>query len=177
MGETAIQKPPTKLLEVWESLPEGTYCQIINNSLVMSPAPLNSHQKVLGKIFARLLAHIEKNNLGEVYIAPCDVHFDEKNIYQPDLTFVSRENEDRIMDRGIKGSPDLIIEVLSPSNQRFDKVDKKDIYEKYGVKEYFIVDPSDKSVLSYLLVNDEFVQRESKSGTIESQLLGATFTF
>lgn len=176
MGETAIQKPPTTLLEVWESLPEGTNCQIIKNKLTMSPAPLDNHQEVLLSIATKIFIFLEKQQAGVVRISPYDVHFDQENIYQPDIFYVAKENLHKIKGH-FYGAPDLIIEVLSPSNANYDKVDKKEIYEKYAVKEYFIVEPTDKSVISYFLVNDEFVQRESKPGVLESKLLGTTFTF
>lgn len=176
MAETIIHTPPRTIKEVWQSLPEGTLCQLISNTLVMSPAPIDNHQKVLGRIFAKVLLFVEEHGLGEVRISPYDVHLDEENIFQPDMFFVSKENAYKIKDF-LYGAPDLVVEILSPANKRYDKVDKKQVYEKYGVKEYFIVNPADKTVISYLLVNDEFVQRESEPGTIESKLLGTTFTF
>lgn len=176
MSEIATYHPPRTLREIWESLPEGTLCQIINNTLVMSPAPIDDHQKILGSLFSKFLVFVEENNLGEVRISPYDVHFDEENIFQPDMFFISTQNAHKI-NKHLYGAPDLIIEVLSPSNKRYDKEDKKDVYEKYGVKEYFTIEPSDKSVISYMLVNDEFVQRESKSALIESSLLAAQFNF
>ena len=176
MSEIEILNPPRTLIEIWESLPEGTLCQIINNTLVMSPAPVDDHQKILGKLFSKILIFAEENNLGEVRISPYDVHLDDENIFQPDMFFISESNAQKI-NKHLYGAPDLVIEILSPSNRGYDTNDKKDIYEKFGVKELFIVEPSDKSVISYLMVNDEFVQRDTKSGVIESVLLGASFTF
>ena len=67
--------PPTSILEVWESLPEGTLCQLINNKLVMSPAPKDIHQVILNKINIAFSKYLEKSNVGEIRIAPYDVHF------------------------------------------------------------------------------------------------------
>ena len=75
------------------------------------------------------------------------------------------------------GAPDLVIEILSPSNKGYDKKDKKQVYEKYGVKEYWIVEPNDKTVKGFTLVNDEFVEFASTTGIIKSKLLGADFMF
>jgi hypothetical protein len=69
----AVLNPPRSMFEVFESLPEGTLCQLINNTLIMSPAPSDSHQKLLLEISAELLAHAKTNNLGEVRVAPYDV--------------------------------------------------------------------------------------------------------
>lgn len=144
------------MLEVFESLPEGTRCEVINNTLVMSPSPLDTHQKVLGKIFIKLSLVAEENNLGELRIAPYDVHFDEENIFQPDIVLIDKANTYKINERGFFGAPDLIIEILSPSNARYNKEEKKRSYEKFGVKEYFIVEPYEKLVTGFVLLNDEF---------------------
>ncbi len=177
MIETLIKNPPRTILEVWESLPEGTLCQVINNTLVMSPAPLDNHQKILGRIFAKVHAIVEENNLGEVRVAPYDVHFNEENIFQPDIVFVAKENTHLIKERGLYGAPDLVIEILSPSNKSYDKKDKKQVYEKYGVKEYWIIEPTEKLVTGFTLMNNKFVQTTSVVGIIESKLLGSVFRF
>jgi Uma2 family endonuclease len=177
MIETLIKNPPRTILEVWESLPEGTLCQVINNTLVMSPAPLDNHQKILGRIFAKIHLWVEENNLGEVRVSPYDVHFGEENIFQPDIVFVAKENTHLIQERGLFGAPDLVIEILSPSNKGYDKKDKKQVYEKYGVKEYWIIEPYEKAVAGFILINNKFVQTSPAVGIINSELLNSTFRF
>lgn len=177
MQHTLLDTPPRTILEVFESLPEGTRCEVINNTLVMSPAPSDTHQKVLGKIFTKLLLYAEDNHLGEVRIAPYDVYFDEENIFQPDLIFVSNENAPKIQERGFFGTPDIIIEVLSTSNAEFDKKEKKQVYEKFGVREYWIVEPFEKVVTGFALVNKKFVSLEPKTGIIYSSVFGFTIRF
>jgi len=171
-----IQTPPRTILEVFESLPEGTLCQVINNQLVMSPAPTSKHQQVLKKIFLQVNEVVERAHLGEVLFAPVDVYLNDENIYQPDIVFISRERMHILQDR-IQGAPDLVIEILSPGSKRFDKTDKKNVYESSGVKEYWIVDPESKTVFGYLLRNNTYVEIPSEAGTISSQLLEATFHF
>jgi Uma2 family endonuclease len=178
MGETLIHTPPPRtIIEVWESLPEGTLCQVITNTLVMSPAPLDNHQKILVKLSSRIYMFVEENDLGEVRVSPYDVHFDEENIFQPDIVFVAKENIGRIKERGLFGAPDLVIEILSPGNKGYDKKDKKQVYEKYGVKEYFIIEPDEKTVTAYSLINDKFSQIYSTVGVIESKVLGTVIKF
>lgn len=177
MSATSLHTPLRTILEVFESLPEGTRCEVINNTLVMSPSPLDSHQKILGKIFTKLFLVVEKNNLGEVRIAPYDVHFDEENIFQPDIIIIANENTHLISERGFFGAPDLIIEILSPSNARFDKEEKRQVYEKSGVKEYFLIDPYEKLVTAFLLKNKEFIVSETKTGIITSKVFGFTIRF
>jgi Uma2 family endonuclease len=178
MGEAIIHTPPPRtILEVWESLPEGTLCQVINNTLVMSPAPLDNHQKVLVKLSSRIYLFVEEHDLGEVRVSPYDVHFDEENIFQPDIVFVAKENIDLIKERGLFGAPDLVIEILSPGNKGYDKKEKMQVYEKYGVKEYFIVEPAEKVVTSYALINKTFSHISTTTGLIESKVLRTVIKF
>jgi Uma2 family endonuclease len=174
--QNVLQKPRT-ILEVWEQLPEGTLCQIINNNLIMSPAPKTIHQSVLNKINFNVYKIVETNNLGEVFISPFDVHFSKRNILQPDLVFVATENLHLLEEKGLFGTPDVVIEILSPSTSHIDLGEKRDIYENYGVKEYFIVDPNNKKVTSLILEGKEFKEMEETVGNFYSSILGMTITF
>ncbi len=149
------QSPPRTMLEAYESLPEGTPIQLIKNQLIMSPSPLDIHQKIVGTLFNQLMNFVEKNKLGEVRVAPYDVHLDEQNVYQPDILFIAKENLHKIKENGLYGAPDLVIEILSPGTATYDKKEKKEIYERYGVKEYWMVDPKTKEA-------DGFVWKEGK---------------
>ncbi len=177
MQTTLLHTPPRTILEVFENLPEGTRCEVLNNTLIMSPAPSDTHQKVLGKIFSKLLAYVEDNNLGEVRMAPYDVYFDKENIFQPDIVFISNENTHKIEERGFFGAPDLVIEVLSVSNAGYDKKEKKNLYEESRVREYWIIEPYEKAVTGYALINGEFVLLESKPGILRSKYFGFTIRF
>ena len=176
MIQTLIH-PPKSMLEVWESLPEGTLCQLINNKLIMSPAPQNLHQVVIGEIFVEISLYLRKNKIGEVRIAPFDVHFSKENILQPDMFFIKNENLNKIRNKGLFGSPDLVIEILSPSTSQFDYEEKKLVYERYGVEEYFIVDPNTKSVDSFFLKDNKYEQQRNFIGKIDSKILGTKILF
>jgi Uma2 family endonuclease len=170
-------KPPKTLLEVFQMLPEGTLAQLINNQIVMSPAPSDVHQKVLDKIYRRLGDFVENNKLGETRPAPYDVYLNRRNVYQPDIVFIANENLHKIKENGFHGAPDLVIEILSPATWRLDKEDKKDEYERSGVKEYWMVEPTDKTTEGFRLVNGEFQPLSSEPGTLPLQLLACTITF
>ena len=169
--------PPKSMLEVWKSLPEGTLCQLINNKLIMSPSPQNLHQEVLNEINIEISIYLRKNNIGKVRIAPFDVHFSKQNILQPDILFIKNENLYKIKEKGLEGSPDLVIEILSPSTSQIDYEDKKSVYERFGVTEYFIVDPNSKSVDYYFLKNGEYEEQKSFTGKINSKILGTKIIF
>lgn len=169
--------PPKTMMEVFQGLPEGTSAQLINNQIYMSPSPSNSHQKVLMKISAQLFNHVERGNLGEIRVAPFDVFFNKKNAYQPDIIFIARENLHKLKERGFFGAPDLVIEILSPATWRFDKEDKRDEYERSGVKEYWMIDPVDKSAEGFYLEGGEFKPLPAENGAITCRTIDLTIRF
>jgi Uma2 family endonuclease len=124
-----------------------TPCQLINGELIRSPAPKPSHQRVIRSLFKILDA---VNPSGEIFFSPIDLFVNHKNVFQPDLLFLSEANLSFITQRGIEGPPDLIIEVISPSNIFIDRNTKKRTYLEFGVKEYWIVDPGNKTLEIYL---------------------------
>ena len=177
MKKMAVLNPPRTMFEVFESLPEGTLCQLINNNLVMSPAPSEMHQTILLEIAGEIRNYLKKNNLGVVKISPYDVYFSRRNVYQPDIIFVAKENVKNIRENGLHGAPDLVVEVLSPATAKYDLEDKKDVYERYGVKEYWAVDPVSKQVYFFKLLNDEYIEVETEKGVIKSALLNTGIKF
>lgn len=175
--ERTYVKPLQTMMEVFESLPEGTLAQLIQNQIVMSPAPSDAHQVVVGEIYAALLHHAKKHKLGEVRIAPYDVYLNRRNAFQPDIIFIATENVHKIQSNGLYGAPDLVIEVLSPATWRFDKEDKLHEYERSGVKEYWMVDPVEKSTEGFRLVGDEFQPLPVEAGSLFIHLLDVRIGF
>jgi len=174
--ETII-RPPKTLLEVYKGLPEGTNAQLIENNLVMSPAPKDIHHKVLDKIYRRLGNLVEEKALGETRTAPYDVYLDEFNVYQPDIIFIANKNISKINEDGLHGAPDMVIEILSSRTAKEDKGRKKNVYERCGVKEYWIVDPVTRKTIGFSFVNEAFVPLASEAGIIRSVLLNTEFIF
>ena len=117
----------------------------------MTPAPSFKHQKIVFN-FASLLRDALKGNPCVTGIAPTDAVFAEHDVVQPDVFVVC--DEKKITEANIQGSPELIIEVLSPATTLKDKREKKALYEKYGVKEYILIDPSALVVERFLLEDD-----------------------
>ena len=107
------------------------------------PAPMYGHQSVLTRLTSLLYGHVSDHGLGRVCVAPVDVILDRDKalVVQPDLVFVA-EGRLNIIDRRIWGAPDLVVEVISPGTVRRDRFVKLGWYERYGVKEYWIVDPA-----------------------------------
>lgn len=177
MAQPVYTPPPRTILEVFENLPEGTLAQLIHNQIYMSPAPKTPHQLILGTIFYQLHGFVEKNNLGQVILAPVDVYLNSRNVYQPDIIFIANENLHNLQENGFHGAPDLVIEILSPGTWRFDKEDKKDEYERSGVREYWMVEPGDKTAEGFYLDDNEFQLLPATKGEITLRLFPLTLTF
>ena len=177
MGVTKKYKlPPRTGMEVFMMLPEGTLAELINDTIYMSPTPNYQHQEISAELSMQIRSFAKKNNLGTC-LPTIDVFFDSKNVFEPDILFISRGNMNIIKDGRIKGSPDLIIEILSPGNRRHDTEKKKAAYEKFGVKEYFVVDPETKEAITWYLLNKKYSKQPSSKGKIRSKLLNKTFSF
>jgi Uma2 family endonuclease len=139
-------------------LEEGAPFQLINYDLIMSPSPNPQHQSISFKLSILLGIHLKAtNDKGYAATAPLDVYFNDGNVVQPDLIFISTERKAAIVKDKIEGAPDLVVEILSPSNAYYDLRQKKDLYEKYGVREYIIIDPILQNVEVYVLKEKLFV--------------------
>jgi len=117
----------------------------------MSPSPTPLHQTILRKL-SRVFEEIEDRSGGICYIAPMDVVFSDDTILQPDLLYIAKQRREIVKQR-IEGPPDLVIEILSPGTERRDRLAKLDLYARYGVSEYWIVDPA--SQLFEFLLNED----------------------
>ena len=174
---SVLMRKPQTLVDVYRLLPEGTPVQVINNQFYMSPSPTFDHFSIAREIFRQLDSFVIENNLGEAIYAPVDVYLGNKNAVQPDVFFLSHANRDFIKKDGVYGAPDLIVEVLSPSNRNADLIKKKVVYEEFGVKEYFIINPDDKSVLCYYLKDGKYAEPKKQKAKFISKIFGKTFSF
>lgn len=126
-------------------LPEDKRYELVEGELIMVPAPNTEHQRIIGNLYLQLRQFVEERKIGEVFIAPYDVVLSRYDVVQPDLIFVSEKKLNIITEQNIQGVPDLVIEILSPDQNR-DRIIKKKLYAKYGIKEYWIVDPESQTV-------------------------------
>ena len=174
--ETMV-RPPRTGLEAFELLPEGTLCQLINDAIIMSPAPTPNHQKTVRVINKQILRFVEKEDLGELLFAPVDVYLDGKNVFQPDIVFVSKQSVDIInWSKGIIGAPDLVIEILS-ADRKADLITKKKVYEQCGVKEYWVVDPLTNWCEGFELKDGTYHSLGEANGTMALKLLPLIVSF
>ncbi|MFN8577071.1 MAG: Uma2 family endonuclease [Candidatus Sericytochromatia bacterium] len=130
--------------------------QLIEGVLILNPAPSSRHQKIVSNLSYFMSNFVRNSKLGEIYFAPYDVILDKNTVVQPDILFISNENIVNIKERGFFGTPDLVIEIISPSSLKRDIEDKRLIYQKFGIKEYWLVFPNEKAVEVLELVDSTY---------------------
>ncbi len=154
---------------------DNFWYELINGELVRKQPLTITHQRISGEIEYLLMTYVKKTKAGFVFHALLDVVLDDNNAYHPDIFFIKKDRSFILDEKEevVIGSPDLVIEILSKSTASDDKGDKKDNYEKYGVKEYWLVDPRTKSFEIYTLVEDRFKLTSyfEETGTLKSTVL------
>ncbi len=122
-------------------LPETNQpAELREGELIMSPAPSFHHQKVALRFYKALDSWVAGRGLGEVVTAPIDMVLSEHQTTQPDVAFIAQSRLTIVQD-AIHGAADLVAEVISLGSRTRDRIEKRDLYEQYGVKEYWIIDP------------------------------------
>jgi len=173
-----ISDVPSTAVEVYRMLPEGTRCEVIFNELIMSPSPSREHQFVLIKLTTLLFQFLESTKKGTLLTAPFDVYFeDEQSVVQPDLFIVLDSDRNIIQKNGVHGVPTVIIEIIS-TNRAYDTQRKRVLYEKAGVKEYFMIDPENKkTTLLTLNQSGVYEQTYEAAGIFNSAILSCKVEF
>lgn len=138
--------------------------EVHEGELMMVPVPVTAHQRISRKIERILDDFVTENDLGEVFYAPTDVILAEDVVVQPDILFISKERAGIIAEKAIMGAPDLIVEILSPSSTYSDAVRKKGYYQKYGVREYWLIFPEEKAVEVLTLEGELYREFDSAKG-------------
>jgi Uma2 family endonuclease len=133
---------------------DGNRYEIIHGELYVSPAPSTKHQRVSFRLSLVVGNHVEAGDLGEVYTAPFDLLLANGAVVQPDLLFVAKDRLGIITDANVQGPPDLVIEIISPSSTKTDQDTKRQLYEEYRVKNYWIFEPLERWVRAYALSAD-----------------------
>jgi Uma2 family endonuclease len=143
--------------------PDDKRYELIEGELIKLPSPATYHQWVSKNILYELERFVREKKTGRVFDAPYDVCLDNENVLQPDILYISRERFNIIGEKNVQGAPDLVVEILSESTAYNDLIKKKKLYAKHGVREYWIVDPGEKSIEAYSLVDKEYVLSSSFS--------------
>jgi len=141
----------------YAALPDdGHRYQLLEGELVMTPSPNRWHQELSAQLLTALVNHAQKHDLGRVFAAPLDVTLDDRNVVQPDILFVSNERSGILQGDRVIGAPDLCIEILSPGTERIDRLRKLELYARFGVTHYWIVDLDARTIEEYVLAGDVY---------------------
>jgi Uma2 family endonuclease len=132
--------------DYWNFPSDGKRRQILDGELFVASSPLTRHQRVIVRVFEALRRWDQANPGGEVFLSPLAVTLGPRTVLEPDLFYVAPESMHKVVERGIEGAPELVVEVLSPSTRRFDEVKKRRRYARARVCEYWVMDPESDAV-------------------------------
>ena len=129
---------------------DGTRHELIDGEHYVTPSPVPKHQRIVWNLVVMIGAHLETHPVGRAYTAPLDVLFSDFDVVEPDLLFVSSARLSQVLTtKNIVGAPDLVVEIGSPGTRRRDETIKRRLYERFGVSEYWVIDPELDAIRVY----------------------------
>jgi len=149
---------------------DGRRHELIDGEHFVTPAPVARHQELLVRLTWALHDFLRQHPLGRVFTAPFDVILSNDDVVEPDLLFVSNERRDIVRD-WVYGAPDLVVEILSPSTRRTDEIRKLHLYDHFGVREYWVVDPDVDTVKVYRRAADGTFPRVAELAAADDDVL------
>ena len=120
--------------------------ELIDGEICVVPSPTPNHQRIAGKLYRILGEYADSSDSGQAFIAPLDVVLSDEDVLQPDIIFIAKERLGIVGEQNIQGAPDLVIEVLSPGTADRDRTIKRARYARFGVREYWLVEPISKTI-------------------------------
>ncbi|MBL8132760.1 MAG: Uma2 family endonuclease [Anaerolineae bacterium] len=161
--------------EVFYALPEYAayeFIELIDGEVVIGVGARTKHQMIAGNIHG-VCWMFAKQHGGRVFFSPTEVYLDDENIYEPDVLYLAPDSACVVEEKRIVGAPELVVEVLSPSSIKFDRAQKFHGYERHGVREYWIADPSNEALEVWVLSEGKFVRQGvyAPGDTFESAVL------
>lgn len=148
---------------------DGNRYEILEGVLYVTPSPTTRHQRISRNLEFLLFDFVKKHELGEIFYAPLDVIFSHISIAQPDLIFVSKEREYILTEKNVRGAPDLVVEILSPSTVERDRFLKAQLYARYGVDYYWVLNPETETMEEYHREGQVFQLIGSYHGRVKMQ--------
>ena len=161
----ALQTTTRLTYDDYVKLPDdGKRYEIIDGELYVNPAPVLRHQWIVLNIASALHGYFRTSGGGKAFVAPTDVVFSDDNIVQPDVIAIKTERAGLLGEKNVQGAPNLAVEVLSDGTRRIDEGRKRELYARFGVDEYWIVDPELELVKIYRRTATAF-ERVAEVGT------------
>ena len=181
--ETANVNATILTYEDYRNTPDDQRYELLDGALVVLPTPNIAHQRVLGDLSFALHDFVREKRVGAAFLRVAVV-LSDTNVVEPDITFVSESRMDIVETDNIRGAPDLVVEIISPSNPERDVVRKRDIYARHGVGEYWIADPDARSIRvmtlegsTYSIIGEYEVGDKLTSPTLKGLRLGVEGVF
>jgi Uma2 family endonuclease len=136
---------------------DGKRHELIDGEHVVTPSPNTKHQTIAGNLHGLLWTYLRQHDVGRVFAAPFDVVFSDVDVVEPDLLFVSKARQaDVLTGAHVRGAPDLVVEIGSPSTRKRDETVKRRLYEHFGVSEYWVIDPELDEIKVYRATDGRF---------------------
>ena len=154
---------------------DGLRHEIIDGEHYVTASPITRHQRISLSLLHLIQSYLDTHQIGELFSAPFDVVLSFTDVVVPDLIYLSRDRAHLVTAKNLQGAPDLVVEILSPSTRPRDERLKRDLYERVGVEEYWLVDPDQDVVTIYRRSAGGFGPpvRVENGGTVTTPLLPA----
>lgn len=167
-----LEVVPKLTYEQFRQLPDdGKQYELVRGEVHYNPTPTTKHQIILGRLISSIDGFLSKNRMGEILFAPLDVRLSPDTALQPDLVFVAHAHAAIIQEDYIRGTPDLVVEILSPSTTAHDRATKLPLYAEAGVGEMWIIDPQARTVEVLKFKGNKYLVEATLAG---SQVLTST---
>lgn len=172
-AEPFLKRRRATVEEFW-ALPESVLpTEYVNGEIIVPPTPTVLHQAILGNLYYVLRTFVERAGLGRMFASPLDVVLPTGDVVQPDIFLLTPKQAEKALGaKRVEAVPPFLIEILSPGSVKHDTVTKREIYEKCGVREYWIVDAVAKTISQFVLRKKHFVLTELGEGdTVKASVL------
>jgi Uma2 family endonuclease len=136
---------------------DGKRHELIDGEHYVTPSPASKHQAIVWNLNGLLYAYLRDHPVGKAFGAPLDVVFSQFDVVEPDLLFISTERRKHVLtEKNVQGAPDLVVEIGSPSTRKRDETIKRRLYERFGVAEYWVIDPELDAIKIYRRAGDRY---------------------
>ena len=136
---------------------DGQRHELIDGEHYVTPSPASKHQRIVWNLNGLLYIYLRDHPVGKAFGAPLDVVFSHFDVVEPDLLFIAAERASRVLtEKNVQGAPDLVVEIGSPSTRKRDETIKRRLYERFGVTEYWVIDPELDAIKIYRRAGDRY---------------------
>jgi Uma2 family endonuclease len=136
---------------------DGKRHELIDGEHYVTPSPASKHQRIVWNLNGLLYNYLQEHPVGKAFSAPLDVVFSQFDVVEPDLLFVSAERAGKVLtEKNIQGAPDLVVEIGCSATRKRDETTKRRLYERFGVAEYWIIDPEIDTIKVYRRISDRY---------------------